>query len=890
MADHLADPEPASMSQEKAIAAYRDYLARYPDSPEYDSITRRLADLLVERAADIQLATATTPVDAAKREKQGLQAYAEAISHYEYLLEKDRYGPNSTALLYQLSRAYQESGQPQQALTTIDLMLARDSDADLRLYADTRFRQGELLFAQGTYLEAGRSYQAVVDLGATVPAYEQSLYKLGWSLFKQERYGDALPVLFSSLELTIAPTKAYDTQLTGLSPADQEQVADLLRVISTSFAQMGGVDSIDLYFRHNGRRSYEQQVYLALADWYVEQEQVSEAARTWQVLAQRNPLGAQAPRLTARAIHLYRQAGFQQRTVELETLFVQTYGMGSDFWKMHSPADFPHVVQLLRSSLQELASLSHEQARRTGDADAVRKAQQWYREYLASFGDEAAAPEMNFQLAELLYENDMYRQALNEYERTAWSRGAHPRAVDAALGGLHASGKILQQADAAEKAALSERATAAELRFVMNYPDHPATPGLLAQSGAVLLEQQHYDRALQASEHALAQAASTSTALRQVAWSLRAQVMFARQDYPAAAAAYREALQFAGKDDARRPALLEGLALSVYQQAGQALTLGDNRSAIALYQQATALAPDASLRSKATYDAATALLAQESWPEAIRMLEQFREHYPDDPLHRNVSPKLAYAYERSGDEVRAASEYLSLGQDRQQADILQREALLRAAKLFIQAGDSRQAIIASERYVERFPQPAAVAVDVMQQLADLESGKANNRRRQYWLEAIIRLDRTAGSSRTRATAAEAALELAEHRLVAFRQVRLVNPVQDHLALKIAAMKRALQALEAAIDYGIDPVTTAATYHIASMYDEMGHALLTSERPVSLTAEELAEYNVLLAQQAAPFEQQAIDIYTTNAQRSGGDQRDPWVEKSAQQLVELRGGR
>ena len=647
-------------------------------------------------------------------------------------------------------------------------------------------------------------------------------------------------------------------------------------------------------FNSNGERSYEEQVYLSLAAWYVEQEQVSEAAGTWLVLAQRDPLGAKAPRLMAKAIELYRQAGFGQRVVALETLLVETYGTDREFWTLHSPADFPQVVQLLQSSLRDLARLAHERARRAGGADdaqpLMREAQRWYRQYLASFGDEAAAAEMNYQLAELLYENGQYPQALDEYERTAWSRGANERAADAALGALHASEKVVQHAGAAEQAALSEQATTAALRFLTNYPDHPAAPGVLAQTGTVLLEQQHYDRALQASEHALAEAAPTSTALRQVAWSLRAQVLFATQDYPAAAAAYREALQLAGDDDARRPALQEGLAMATYRQAEQALTLGDQGNALALYQQAAELAPTAAIRSKAAYDAATTLLAQESWTRAIGLLEQFRDNYPDDPLQREVTRKLAYAYERSGEISRAANEYLRLGLDPSQAETLQREALLRAGELYRQTGAAHRAINSRERYLERFPQPAAVAVDVMQQLADLESGNGDARRRQYWLQAIISLDRTAGDFRTRAPAAAAALELAEQRLIAFQRVQLVNPVQDHLTQKIAAMKRALQAFETAIDYGISPVTTAATYHIASMYDELGRALLTSERPGSLTARELEEYDVLLAQQAAPFEQQAIDIYTTNAQRSGGDQRDPWIEKSVQQLDELRSGR
>ena len=120
------------------------------------------------------------------------------------------------------------------------------------------------------------------------------------------------------------PVQHFDAQLVRLSPADREQAADVFRVISMSFAQLDGVDSVDAFFRRNGSRSYADHVYLDLAEFYVEQDQVSEAARTWQALAQRDPLGPEAPRLTARAISLYRQAGFQQRLWKLKRCLCMT--------------------------------------------------------------------------------------------------------------------------------------------------------------------------------------------------------------------------------------------------------------------------------------------------------------------------------------------------------------------------------------------------------------------------------------------------------------------------------------------------------------------------------------------------------------------------------------
>ncbi len=888
--DHAEAVKSAREGREKAITAYRDYLARYPDGPEHDRVTRRLADLLVEDAADMRLDAATSLNDALQLEATARQSCAEAIGYYEYLLARYPDAPETTELLYQLSRAYQANGRSQQALTAIDRLLVRKPGSSTRLYADTWFRRGELLFSKGAYPEAGRSYQVVVDLGAAVPSYEQALYKLGWSLFKQDQYAAALPVLFDYLDRKIPPGAAFEVQLQRLTLADQEQVADVFRVISKSFAQLGGADSVNAYFERHGSRSYEDHVYLDLAAFYVEQEQVTEAATTWLVLAQRAPLGPESPRLVMQAISLYREAGFQQRVVETEALFVQEYGSGSEFWTLHPEQDFPDVLQVLQSSLQELARSAHEQAHESGDAGDYRAAEQWYRDYLAAFGDTEGAADMNFQLAELLYENGRYLQAIDEYERAAWSYGDHAHAADAALGALRAANKVLQHDAATGRPAVAERATADALRFATTWPEHPAAPGVLAQAGTALLEQRQYQSALRAGEQVLDKTVAAPPALRQAAWSMQAQAQYELEDYPAAAAAYREALQLAGEDDQRRPALQEGLAAATYKQAEQASTLGDSSVAVTLYRQAAQLVPGSSIGAKAEYDAATTLLAEASWTQAIRMLEQFRRDYPDDPLQAEAGRKLAYAYDRSGQGGQAAAEYLRLGEDRHQTAALQREALLRAADLYAQAGAVAQAIGTCELYLQRFPEPATPAVEVMQRLARLEAGAGNNSRRLHWLEEIIRLDHAAGAAGTRAPAAEAALDLAEIRLDAFLHVQLVNPVQDNLARKLQAMQQALQAFEAAIAYGVAPVTTAATYRIASMYERLGIALLQSERPASLSAAELEEYNSLLAEQAAPFEQQAIEIYTANARRSGGDQHDPWVEKSVQRLVELQAGR
>ena len=91
-----------------------------------------------------QLTALTAGNDSAQLLSAARRSYGEAISHYEYLLKKYPGGPDTTDLLYQLSRAYEESGQSQQALTSIDQLLAQEPASNLRLYADTRGRRRAL--------------------------------------------------------------------------------------------------------------------------------------------------------------------------------------------------------------------------------------------------------------------------------------------------------------------------------------------------------------------------------------------------------------------------------------------------------------------------------------------------------------------------------------------------------------------------------------------------------------------------------------------------------------------------------------------------------------------------------------------------------------------------
>src|SRR6202035_3850399 len=81
------------------------------------------------------------------------------------------------------ARAYELNAQPDLALASLDRLVAQYPNS--RFMDETQFRRGELLFSDKAYPKAQAAYEAVIKSGSTSAFYNQSLYKHGWSLFKQ---------------------------------------------------------------------------------------------------------------------------------------------------------------------------------------------------------------------------------------------------------------------------------------------------------------------------------------------------------------------------------------------------------------------------------------------------------------------------------------------------------------------------------------------------------------------------------------------------------------------------------------------------------------------------------------------------------------------------------
>ncbi len=870
-------------SSDLARDNYRAFLDLVSDDPELRAeAMRRLGDLELEATEADQLA--------ANIESLESTGYDNAVSLYQQLLEAyPDYRRNDT-VLYQLARAYEIGGRTDEALEVLDELVAKFPDT--ALIDEVQFRRGEMLFLRKRYNDAELAYQDVRKYGEESRFYEQSLYKLGWSQFKLAWYEDSLEPFFELLDRKIAGVEIGEGEerLADLKRAERELVEDTFRVLSISFSYMEGADSIDAFLAKREAPAYSYVIYSNLGDLYLEQERFVDAAETYEAFVEQDPYHPKAPVLQVAVIEAYKKGGFPTLVLEGKEGFVERYGMDGPFWVRNPREENEAVAKHLKDNLTDLAQYYHAEAQRDGKKSDYQQAANWYRKYLAYFPGEADSANTNFLLAEILFESEDYREATIEYERTAYAYIDHEKSAEAAYAAILAYREHEKSLTGAAKSEWHQQYLDSGLRFADTYPEHPESGAVLTTVAEDLFAQGQFDLAVAVGQAVVAKQPPVEPKLARTAWTVIAHSQFDLGNFAEAESAYYSLRNFTPADDATAgQEIKERIASSIYKQGERARDAGDLETAVTHFTRLGQAVPDSAIRATAEYDAAAALISLQAWNRASGVLEQFRRNYPDSEFADDVTQKLAVTYLESGQAGQAAAEFERIARSESSSEDVRREALWKASELYKQTGtlSSEQRVL--NDIIARYPNPLSESIEARYRLLEIARQTGNEQERVARLQDLVRVDATAGAQRTDRTrflAATASLELAEPVRKRFEVVKLSQPLADSLKLKKSLMEDVLKAYTKAADYGVAEVTTASTFRLGEVYEQFSSDLLDSDRPTELEADALEQYELLLEEQAYPFEEKAIDLYKANADRAPDGIYDEWVQRSFERLAGL----
>jgi TolA-binding protein len=512
---------------------------------------------------------------------------------------------------------------------------------------------------------------------------------------------------------------------------------------------------------------------------------------------------------------------------------------------------------------------------------------------LDSFPQDPEAPATRFTLGEVLFESGRFAEAAREYETTAYDYPLHPKAAAAGYAALVSYQKHEPTLEGESKAIWHRQGIESALMFSTTFPEHPESPRVLTKADEDLFALNEFDRVIEVSNQILERNPPVDRKYQRTATTLLAHSLFDRGRYEEAEAAYLRVQGFLAANDPDRAGIEERIAASIYKQAEAKRTAGDSTGAVDAFLRVAALAPNAKARTNAEYDAAAILLEGKQWERAAQILEAFRRNNPNSELVPDATRSLAVAYLELGRGTQAAAELERVAAGQSEQPEVRRAALWQAAELYEKGASPTNAARLYADYVKQYPSPLDPAMDARQKLADMAKAQNDLKTRSQWLDEIIKADKAAGASRTdrsKYLAAKATIETADAPAAMFTAVKLTAPLDKSLKIKRAAMEKTLGIYGQALDYGVAEVTTQATFGMAELYRQLGADLMSSERPKNLDADAKEQYDVLLEEQAFPFEEKSIELHETNAARTGDGVYDAWVQRSFDVLAKLKPAR
>ena len=824
--------------------------------------------------------------------------FGNTIAAYQALLKKRDGGDNSEHLLYQLAKAYELQGEGELSYQTVKILT--DTYPNSTYAKELHFRSGEYLFSQKKYALASDAYKHVVATDSKTSYFQTALYMLAWSEFKLEKETQALNYFSQLLDLQLPTQASNKIDLDKLPVASQGMVKDTLRVMSLIFSYQQGADSLVQHYQQYGARYYEYLNYESLAAQFIDEKRYQDSAQTYATFVERYPEHVKSPFYAITKIETYRRGRFPLIAVKEKQLFVRQFGVTGVHWNGWQPAYQQRIAPTLKSFIVELAQDNYRSAKQQKSATVKNQryadAATWFLEYINTFNDDER---MAYLYAESLYASEQFQAAIKAYQEYAYTPDANfvkARGVraDAAYNALIAYQKMSERLDhtAGGFAQVQQYWQASSQQFVDSFALDTRSLPLLEDIIAQKFTAKRYDDVIVSAQQMIDWPHSPTSSQIIDANIITAHSVFNLKRFEQSISAYENVLTMLQLQDKRLTDINENYAASMFRQAELDIA-GDNMAqGIELFIAIIDKTPSSSVRKLAQYNAAQYLYQTKKYDLASEYLEDFRQRYASDELTKDIGEQLASLYEQQQNWVKAADEYLRIS-ERAKPLSAQQAPLFIAASYYAKAKQPNKALVYFKRHAHAFEKPFERAIDVRFKLSELYLAQQDHVERLFWLKKLMRLNAKYPNNTTEHStflAAQSAMVFAADAHNEFNKIKLNLPLRRSLQRKTSSLKKSLNAYQKASDYNVAKFSTEASYQMAQIYRQLAQDLMDSQRPAGLDELALEQYEVLLEEQAFPFEDQAIALYENNSQRSWQGIFDQWVKKSFIALSSLLPGR
>lgn len=863
-------------SEEEIKAAYYNYIKSAPATEKTRlSAINRLAELEINRLNNLVKDASSESADAAAEDALYQESLHKTLTLLQTSLREYPDAKGNDKTLYQLARTLDQLGEADQSMATL-LQLTEKYPESL-YYAEAQFRIGEQAFIEGDFITAESAYTEAILTAGNDNFYERSLFKRGWARYKQSLYAEAAEDYITALK----QNKFDDYE--ALSASDKDQFDEYFRAIGLAFANLENAETLQQYFSAEDDFKYLYKTYSVITDIYLKQERYSDAAATMAQFIASNPASSKIPLAELKTIEVWKKGKFKNRVEESVEKAYGLYNLKSSYWSgKKNTRDKKQMFESLREYILLVANYHQDNYQQQRKKEDFTKANAWYERYLEHYSAYARQDKVYTLFAELLAAENRSADAIKYFELAAYD-GDIILDKEAAYATIVISDKLRQQ-EPNNKEWMNKNIRYS-LKSAELYPADKRYQTAALRAAEIAYSNQRYEDAIALSNTLPDSVADKTLYDANVIKGLANQKLQRFQD----AEIIFADLAKQKTDTNEQKKQQDNLALTIYQQAQQELDNNNIEPAIQHFARIARSAASSEIAPKALYEAISLSMQYQQWNNAINYIQQFQKLYPSHTLNKDATRQLSSAYLNSGQGVKAAQAFEQISAQEENQDI-KMAALWQAAELYESKNNTEAAIRAYRSYTDAYTRPYPQYVEAMHKLSKLYQKIGEKDKVIFWQEKIIAGDKQVAKSsktdRTNNIAANTLLELAQNKQKQFTQVRLVEPLAANLRNKKKFMQEAIALYGQASVYSFAEITTQSTYAIGSIYQEFSSALLKSERPKNLSTDELEQYDILIEDQAFPFEEKAIEFHEINLARIKDGTSNQWIKQSYQQLTSL----
>ncbi|MDO3722374.1 tetratricopeptide repeat protein [Marinobacter sp. chi1] len=815
--------------------------------------------------------------------------YREAIGSYESIIGRGSYSGRLDELLYQMAKAHALTGQADESITRLKQLAGLYPKSPFA--PEARFRVAESAFASGNYPEAEAEYRAVLDqVSGDSPLGTKVRFMMGWSQFKQgvSAWNRAADNFIRVLDGFLPDQESLLT----VDRSSVDTIDDTLRVLAMMAARTDGAERLYTWLDGAEDRYWTYVVFDRLADYYAVLGQYTESVAANQAFVDYFPNHPRNPAFLAQVADVWLLADKPAKVRAAKANYVAQFA-SPDLYQTLSGAEQERWLQFSR----ELADFHYHSGSRNLAAGNRVDGQQDFSTAASFYEALAGRTEESGEVLRLAgdarLQSGQYSAALIDFQESAYTFGGYPEAADAGWAAivLLREGLDGQRTSPGFRADIDDLAHEA-VRFEVHFSGDGRLAGLLAELSVRWFERGELEKAIETAQKAVLHPGSNASE-RYAAWQVVAKVRQHREEFSLAEQAWNNVLEQlgsgevspAGATDAR--AAQHQLATVIYRQGEVAAEAGNVDAAVNHFERIESALPGSEIAIKGRYDAANTLLIAHQYAAAIDAFTRFRADFPDHSLTAGISDKLVHAHVSAGDPAQAADELLLVARSESNPW----PTRLKAAALYHEGGaiESRNTIYTG--YLGTSPVVESADHHVLQQTMRqrlIASGDDPLKLQ----EAIVasELDSQWHSEETLAWAARSALILGARAAATFTGIRLTHPLADSLDRKQVALESARQRFLEAEKFGDEVVRSESLYRRAELYRGLAQDLMASSVPDDLNEMEAMQYQMLLEEEAYPFEEKAIRLHSDNHQRIASIGFNAWIGRSLDALAKMNPGR